>query len=132
LNDKITTSMLHLLKFANTIVRTREDLYAEFRTKVNMSPQEIEKWLETKTSKAPGVESCPAAFVIDKKTSLKIIKMLLKRKVLLTKSDYECMGKVSRHIDTLYGHKPEGNVLLSHWRYALMKLGHDPYKVLEN
>lgn len=124
--------MLHLLKFANTVVKTREDIFAEFRTKVNMSPPEIEKWLETKTSKAPGEESCQSEFVIDKKTSQKIIKILLKRKVLLTKGDYECMEKVVRHIDKLYEHKPEDNMLVSNWRYALMNLGHDPFKVLEN
>jgi hypothetical protein len=124
--------MLHLLKFANTVVKTREDIFAGFRTKVNMSPLEIEKWLETKTSKAPGQESCQSAFVIDKKTSQKIIKILLKRKVLLTKGDYECMEKVVHHIDKLYEHKPEDNMLVSNWRYALMNLGHDPFKVLEN
>jgi Protein of unknown function (DUF3140) len=124
--------MLHLLKFANTLVKTREDIFAEFRTKVNMSPLEIEKWLETKTSKALGQESCQSAFVIDKKTSQKIIKILLKRKVLLTKGDYECMEKVVHHIDKLYEHKPEDNMLVSNWRYALMNLGHDPFKVLDN
>lgn len=124
--------MLHLLKFANTVIKTREDIFAEFRTKVNMSPLEIKKWLETKTSKAPGEESCQSEFVIDKKTSQKLIKILLKRKVLLTKGDYECMGKVVRHIDKLYEHKPEDNMLVSNWRYALMNLGHDPFKVLEN
>lgn len=124
--------MLHLLKFANTVIKTREDIFAEFRTKVNMSPLEIKKWLETKTSKAPGEESCQSEFVIDKKTSQKLIKILLKRKVLLTKGDYECMEKVVRHIDKLYEHKPEDNMLESNWRYALMNLGHDPFKVLEN
>lgn len=124
--------MLHLLKFANTIVKTREDIYADFRTKVNMSPLEIEKWLETKTSKTPGEESCQSEFLIDKKTSLKIIRILLKRKVMLTKGDYDCMEKVSNHINKLYDHKPKDNMLVSNWRYALMNLGHDPYKVLEN
>lgn len=124
--------MLHLLKFANATVKTREDIYAGFRTKVNMSPLEIEKWLESRTSKAPGEESSLSEFVIDKKTSLKIIKILLKRKVMLTKGDYECMEKVANHIDRLYDHKPEENMLVSNWRYALMNLGHDPYRVLEN
>jgi hypothetical protein len=124
--------MLHLLKFANTVVKTREDIFAEFRSKVNMSPLEIEKWLETKTSKAPGQESCQSECVIDKKISQKIIRILLKRKVLLTKSDYECMEKVVHHIDTLYDHKPQDNMLASDWCYALMNLGHEPYKVLEN
>jgi hypothetical protein len=124
--------MLHLLKFANTIVKTREDIFAEFRAKVNMSPLEMEKWLETKTSKIPGEESCQSEFIIDKRTSQKIIKILLKRKVMLTKGDYECMEKVNNHISKLYNHKPEDNMLVSNWRYTLMNLGHDPYKVLEN
>jgi hypothetical protein len=124
--------MLHLLKFANTIVKTREDIFTEFRSKVNMSPLEIEKWLETKTSKAPAAESCQSEFVIEKRVSQKIIRMLLKRKVLLTKGDYECMEKVSHHIDKLYDQKPQENMLVSNWRYALMNLGHDPYKVLDN
>jgi hypothetical protein len=124
--------MLHLLKFANTVVKTREDIYADFRTRVNMSPLELEKWLETKTSKAPAEESCESELVIDKKTSHKIIKILMKRKVMLTKGDYECMERVANHIDQLYSSKPSENILVSTWRYALMNLGHDPYKVLEN
>jgi hypothetical protein len=124
--------MLHLLKFANTVVKTREDIFADFRTRVNMSPLELEKWLETKTSKAPAEESCESELVIDKKTSHKIIKILMKRKVMLTKGDYECMERVANHIDKLYNSKPEENILVSNWRYSLMNLGHDPYKVLEN
>jgi hypothetical protein len=124
--------MLHLLKFANTVVKTREDIFTEFRSKVNMSPLEIENWLDTKTSKAPAEESCQSEFLIEKKVSQKIIRILLKRKVLLTKGDYECMEKVVHHIDQLYDHKPQENMLVSNWRYALMNLGHDPYKVLDN
>lgn len=124
--------MLHLLKFANSVVKTREDIYTEFRSKVNMSPLEIEKWLETKTSRSAGQESCQAEFVVDKKTSQKIIRILLKRKVLLTKGDYACMEKVIQHIDALYAHKPKDNTLVSTWRYALMNLGHDPYQVPDN
>jgi Protein of unknown function (DUF3140) len=124
--------MLHLLKFANKVVKTREDIFAEFRTQVNMSPLEMEKWLETKTSKAPGEESCQSEVVIDMRTSQKVIRILLKRKMLLTKGDYDCMEKVSNHINKLYDHKPADNMLVSSWRYALMNLGHDPYKVLDN
>ena len=125
--------MLHLLKFAHTVVKTREDVYAEFRTLVNMSPLELEKWLETKTSKAPAEGTSDPDLVIDKKTSLKIIKVLSKRKVMLTKGEYECMERVADHINRLYKNKPmEEDLLVSNWRYALMNLGHDPVKVLEN
>ena len=124
--------MLHLLKFAQTTVRTREDVYAEFRTMINMSPQELEKWLATKMSKAPAAEAGESELVIDKKISRKLVKILLKRKFMLTKGEYEYMDKIINHINVLYSHKPNDNILESHWRYALMNLGHDPVKVLEN
>lgn len=124
--------MLHLLKFSNTVVKTREDIYAEFRTLVNMSPLELEKWLATRTSKAPAEENHESELVIDKKLSLKVIKILMKKKFMLTKGDYERMERITNHINKLYDHKPEENILLSNWRYALMNLGHDPMKVLEN
>ena len=125
--------MLHLLKFAQTTVRTREDVYAEFRTMINMSPQELEKWLETKTSKATAADAGGSELVIDKKISRKLVKILLKRKFMLTKGEYEYMDKIINHINVLYSHKPTtDNILESHWRYALMNLGNDPVKVLEN
>ena len=125
--------MLHLLKFSNTVVKTREDVYAEFRTLINMSPLELEKWLETKTSKAPAEDNGESELIIDKKTSLKIIKVLMKKKFMLTKGDYECMERVTNHIGELYQNKPDiDNLVISNWRYALMNLGHDPLKVLDN
>ena len=124
--------MLHLLKKAQTGVRTREDVYAEFSALVNMSPLELENWLETKTSKIPGEETRESELVIDKKFSRKLIKILLKRKVMLTKGEYECMDTIVNHIKKLYNHKPAEDILTSDWRYALMNLGHDPLKVMEN
>ncbi|KAA5548276.1 DUF3140 domain-containing protein [Adhaeribacter rhizoryzae] len=124
--------MLHLLKKAQTGVRTREDIYAEFSTLVNMSPLELENWLETKTSQTPAQDTCESELVIDKKFSRKLIKILLKRKFMLTKGDYEFMDKVVNHVSKLYSHKPTDDILVSTWRYALMNLGHDPVKVLEN
>ena len=124
--------MLHLLKKAQTGVRTREDVYAEFRALVNMSPLELENWLETKTSRIPSQETRESELVIDKKFSRKLIKILLKRKVMLTKGEYEYMDTVVNHIKKLYNHKPAEDILTSDWRYALMNLGHDPLKVLEN
>ena len=124
--------MFHLLKLAQTAVRTREDVYAEFRTLINMSPLELEKLLETKTSRALPPETGEPGFDIDKKISRKLIKMLRKRKYMLTKGEYECMDKVINLINNLYCHKPTDNILTSQWRFALMNLGHDPVKVLEN
>jgi hypothetical protein len=124
--------MLHLLKLTQATVRTREDVYAEFRSLINMSPLELEKWLETKTSKAPATEVVESELIIDKKISRKLIKILRKRKYMLTKGEYECMDKIINHIQKLYRHKPNDNILVSDWRYALMNLGHDPMKVLEN
>ncbi|GEO03146.1 DNA-binding protein [Adhaeribacter aerolatus] len=124
--------MLHLLKKAQTGVRTREDVYTEFKTLVNMSPLELENWLETKTSRTPGQDTCESELVIDKKISRKLIKILLKKKIMLTKGEYECMDTIVNHINQLYNHKPTNDILVSNWRYALMNLGHDPLKVLEN
>ena len=120
--------MFHLLKIAQTVVKTREDIYAEFCNNINMLPHELETWLKTTTSQAPA-ESDKPELVIDKKVSRKIFKVLLKKKYMLTKGDYACMEKVSNSIQNIYQQKPQDNILQSNWRYALMNLGHDPDKV---
>ena len=99
---------------------------------VNMSPLELEKWLETKTTHSPAAESPESELIIDAKLSKKLIKILLKRKFMLTNGDYECLEKITNHINQLYKHKPAENLPLSSWRYALMNLGHDPLKASDN
>jgi len=124
--------MLHLLKISKAVIKTREDIYLEFKTLVNMSPLEFEKWLETKTARIPAEENPESELIIDRKLSRKLIKILLKRKFMLTKGDYECLEKITNHINQLYKNKPTADMLLSRWRYALMNLGHDPLKLPEN
>lgn len=124
--------MLHLLKFARTVVKTREDVYLEFKTLVNMSALELENWLKNKIAKAPIEETTNPDLVVDKKISRKLNKILGKRKVMLTKGEYECMEKVTLQINKLYELKPTDEELLNNWRCALMNLGHDPLKTPEN
>ena len=122
--------MFHLLKIAQTVVKTREDIYAEFYNIINMAPQELESWLKTTTSLAPA-DSNESEFNIDHKFSRKILKILLKKKYMLTKGDYTSMEKVSYDISSIYQKKPLENIPESNWRYALMNLAHDPCKLKE-
>ena len=123
--------MFHLLKLAQTVVKTREDIYAEFFNYINMSAQELDSWLQTAHSKAPD-EGSALELIVDKKTSKKILKILLKKKYMLTKGDYTCMEKASNDIQHIYQKKPQENTSHSNWRYALMNLGHDPTKIAAN
>jgi len=123
--------MFHLLKLAQTVVKTREDIYAEFYTHINMSPQELENWLKTIISKTPD-EGSESEFIVDKKVSRKIVKILLKKKYMLTKGDYTCMEKASHDIQNIYQQKTHDNISQLNWEFALKNLGHDPAKIAEN
>ncbi|PIQ22785.1 MAG: DNA-binding protein [Cytophagales bacterium CG18_big_fil_WC_8_21_14_2_50_42_9] len=119
--------MFHLLKLAQTVVKTREDVYAEFYSQVNLSAQELENWLKTATSKIPD-EGSELELIIDKKISRKVARILRKKKYMLTKGDYAGMEQVSNAIQNIYQKKPRADISESNWRYALMNLGHDPEK----
>jgi hypothetical protein len=103
--------------------QTRRD----FRDAVNMSPAELEKWLDTDESqevgqKDGGGESTGHA------SGRRIVDLLRTKKDDLTDSDLQHMRKVVGYVKRHLAQRPSGDVTDTAWRYSLMNWGHDPEK----
>ncbi|SDS34744.1 DUF3140 domain-containing protein [Christiangramia echinicola] len=105
----------------------KEEIYDEFYNKVNMTPSEIERWLDTDKAKSVGKNSGDGES-IGYKSGNKIITIKRKNKSELNNSDYEHMKKVNSYIARHSAQKPEDGIKESDWRYSLKNWGHDPIK----
>lgn len=105
----------------------KQEIYDEFYDNVNMTPSELEKWLETEKSKSVGQDSGDGES-IGHKSGRKIIEIKQTKKAELTDSNYEHMKKVNAYIARHTAQKPDGDLKESDWRYSLKNWGHDPLK----
>ncbi|RFP65982.1 DUF3140 domain-containing protein [Hymenobacter lapidiphilus] len=107
-----------------------DDIYSEFKSDVNMTAAELEKWLKTDESKSVGQDSGDGSS-IGHHSGEKIVRILHKKKADLTADDRAHMHKVhsyiSRHL-AQGGPDDKGETETSPWRYSLMNWGHDPLK----
>ena len=101
--------------------------YKEFEHTVNMTADELEKWLGTEESKSVGQKT-------DEKESTghasgrRIVDLLKSKKSELTDDDYTHMRKVIGYAHRHLAQRPTGDVRDSAWRFSLMNWGHDPCK----
>jgi len=107
--------------------KSNEDVYQEFYDNVNMTPSEIEGWLETDKSKSVGQDSGDGESK-GRKSAKKIIDIKRKSKDDVSDSDYEHMQKVNSYISRHQAQKPSSGIKESDWRYSLKNWGHDPCK----
>jgi predicted transglutaminase-like cysteine proteinase len=105
----------------------KEEIYSDFYDNVNMTPSELEDWLDTEKSKSVGQDSGDGES-IGHKSGRKIIKIKRTKKAELTETNYEHMKKVNSYIARHKAQKPDGDVKESDWRYSLKNWGHDPLK----
>ena len=105
----------------------QQEIYDEFYDKVNMTPSEIEDWLDTDKSKSVGQDSGDGESK-GHKSGRKIIEIKRTNKDELTDSNYEHMKKVNAYIARHKAQRPDGEVEESNWRYSLKNWGHDPLK----
>ena len=105
----------------------QEEIYQEFKEKINMSPSEIEDWLNTEESKSVGIDSGDGESK-GRKSAKRIIEIRRKNKDELTNDDYSHMKKVNAYVKRHSAQKPSGDIEDSNWRYSLMNWGHDPMK----
>jgi Protein of unknown function (DUF3140) len=103
----------------------RDEVYSEFRDRVNMGPKELDGWLESDESKSVGEGSGESK---GHRSGRRIIEILDKNKGDLTDSDLDHMRRVSGYIGRHLAQRPSGDVEGSSWRYSLMNWGHDPLK----
>lgn len=106
----------------------REEIYQEFNELVNLTPAQLEKWLQTDHSKEVGFKEKEGGESVGHQSGEKIISIKQQKKADLTADDYAHMKKVISYIKRHSAQKPKGDVTDTPWRYSLMNWGHDPNK----
>ena len=105
----------------------REQVYSRFNQAVNMTPAELEEWLDTEQSLKVGFKKDGQGESVGHASGRRILTILAKRKAELDDRDYAHMRKVVGFVRRHSAQVPE-NMVTSRWRYSLMNWGHDPLK----
>jgi hypothetical protein len=106
--------------------KTRDEIWSEWQDKVNMTPKELEDWLETEESRSVG-DTGGEGESTGHRSGRRIVEIKRRKKDDLSDDDWDHMAKVvgyvSRHCAQVPS-RPEG----SKWEYSLKNWGHDPLK----
>ncbi|MDX1540287.1 MAG: DUF3140 domain-containing protein [Geminicoccaceae bacterium] len=97
----------------------------EFRNIVNMTPKQLEDWLETEESQAVGQKD-DGGESVGHESGRKIVQIKRKNQADYTDDDYAHMKKVIGYVHRHAKQRPKGDVSDTRWRYSLMNWGHDP------
>lgn len=100
----------------------------EFKSAVNMTASQIEKWLETDESKRVGFKGDDESESVGHQSGKRIVEILGKKQDDYAADDFKFMKKVSGYVHRHSAQKPDGDVTETNWRYSLMNWGHDPKK----
>ncbi|WP_298558408.1 DUF3140 domain-containing protein [Streptomyces luteogriseus] len=103
----------------------REETWKDFRELVNMTPADLEKWLESDDSQSAGQHQ-DGGESTGHASGRRIVAILRAKKGDLTDDDYRHMRKVVGYVRRHLAQRPSGDVRDSRWRYSLMNWGHDP------
>ncbi|MCP9276802.1 DUF3140 domain-containing protein [Mycolicibacterium arenosum] len=102
-------------------------VYAEFQDAVNMTPKQLEDWLDTDDSKSVGQKSGDGESA-GHASGRRIVTILRTKKDDLSDDDVSHMRKVNGYVKRHLAQRPSGDVSDTPWRYSLMNWGHDPTK----
>ena len=105
----------------------RQQIINEFGETVNMSPRELEEWLQTDESRSVG-QSDGGDESKGHESGRRIVEIKSKNKSDYTDDDVEHMKRVNGYVKRHLGQGPKNDVEDSKWRYSLMNWGHDPLK----
>ena len=105
----------------------REKTFSDFYAVVNMTPAELEKWLNSQESRSVG-QSKNGGESVGHASGRRIVDLLRTRKAELSEDDLAHMRKAVGYVHRHLGQRPEGDVTATPWRYSLMNWGHDPQK----
>ncbi len=98
----------------------------EFKAAVNMSPEELEKWLATGESRAVGITHDEGSESVGHPSGRRIVELLRKDDADLSDADVAHMRKVIGYVHRHLAQRPGGDVRHTRWRWSLMNWGHDP------
>jgi hypothetical protein len=109
------------------MAKSNEQVVQEFDEAVNMTPQELEDWLQTEESKSVG-HIDGGGESKGHKSGRKIVEILGKNRTDYSSEDIELLRRVVSYVHRHQSQKPEGDVKDSNWRRSLLNWGHDPLK----
>ncbi|RBY82740.1 DUF3140 domain-containing protein [Blastococcus sp. TF02A-26] len=98
----------------------------EFGEAVNMTPKQLEDWLQTEESQSVGQKSGGSGESTGHESGRRIVELLRTKKDDLTDDDLAHMRKVHGYVQRHLAQGPSTDVETSNWRYSLMNWGHDP------
>jgi Protein of unknown function (DUF3140) len=107
--------------------KSDEQVIQEFDEAVNMTPKELEEWLQTEESESVG-QSDGGGESKGHESGRKIVGILKKNKTDYSSDDIDHMRRVVSYVHRHESQKPSGDVKDSNWRYSLLNWGHDPLK----
>jgi len=114
---------------ANVNETEKQQVFAEFNDAVNMTPSELEAWLETEESQSVGYVREGEDEAVGHQSGRRILEIKRRKKAELSDDDYAHMRKVVGYV---HRHSEQGGPAddkdHSRWRYSLMNWGHDPLK----
>ena len=102
----------------------RQQIVKEFDEVVNMTPKELEEWLQTQESRSVG-QSDGGGESKGHKSGRRIVEIKRKKKTDYTDDDIDHMRRVVSYVHRHQSQKPEGDVKNSNWRRSLLNWGHD-------
>lgn len=102
------------------------DIRRQFDETVNMTAEELRRWLDTDESKSVGQKPEGGGESTGHASGRRIVELLEKK--ALTDDDYAHMRRVIGYAHRHLEQRPSGEVENSKWRYSLMNWGHDPMK----
>lgn len=105
----------------------QDEILKEFQDVVNMTPKQLQNWLETEESNSVGQDAGDGE-ATGHKSGKRIVELLGKNKADYTESDYSHMNKVVGYVHRHSAQRPSGDIENTAWRYSLMNWGHDPLK----
>ncbi len=110
------------------MAKSHDEIWDEWRALANMTPAELEDWLETDESRGVG-DTRGDGESTGHKSGKRIIEIKRTRKEDLSDDQWAHMGKVVGYIKRhLAQGGPQDDMEHSDWRYSLMNWGHDPSK----
>jgi hypothetical protein len=107
----------------------KQEIRREFGGAVNMSPSELERWLDTEESQSVGWTHEGEDEAVGHQSGRRIVDLKRKKVAELDQGDYAHMKKVVGYVHRHCAQGgPEEDIQTSRWRYSLMNWGHDPCK----
>ncbi|WP_345815749.1 DUF3140 domain-containing protein [Paraburkholderia sp. PREW-6R] len=106
------------------------DVVTEFKHHVNMTRNELTRWLRTEESLMVGQKKTGGEST-GHRSGRRIVQLLEKKKGDLEPADLQHMRKVVGYIKRHMAQRPDQSadeIDHSAWRYSLMNWGHDPLK----